>query len=283
MTLTPISPSIIGEREKFLIYGDPGTGKTFDALTAPAPIFFLAIGGSNEAKTYYSQQFQKKHGKKEIFISVAEEELGDEGRVDSPVGFDRACTLLDEALESDDKGEVEFATIVVDNATVLSEYQMNKVIEISHMGAVSKGKDTSGTAYQKYQDSGLLVPFDSDWGATQSLMSKFTSWLFRINKHIVFIAHEYQETVTNRMQQSREITGIKPLFIGNQRGRVANMFDNVWRKTKSGQFYVARTVPLDRPYPVIAKTRVGGILPEDYQNVDLTDAIEQLQDHAKGL
>jgi hypothetical protein len=283
VTLTPISPSIIGEREKFLIYGEPGTGKTFDALTAPAPIFFLAVGGSNEAKTYYSKQFQKKHGKKEIFISVAEESTDASGKFDQAQGFDNACRLMDEALEEDDKGTTQFATIVIDNATVLEEYQMNKVIEVSHSGVASKGRDTSQTTYQKYQDSGILTPFDSDWGAAQSLMAKYLSWLFRLDKHIVLVAHEYQDTTTNRATQSREITGIKPLFVGNQRGRVANMFDNVWRKTKSGQLYVARTEPLDRPFPVIAKTRIGGIIPADYSNVDLTDVIDQFQEHAKNV
>jgi len=95
----PLTSSIIGEREKFLLYGAPKRGKTFCALTAPGPIYFLAIGGPNEAKTYFSKQFQEKHGKKEILIDAALENVDKHGRCKTPVGFDHACNLLDETLE----------------------------------------------------------------------------------------------------------------------------------------------------------------------------------------
>ena len=59
MTPTPISPAIIGEHEKFLLYGDAKMGKTFCALTIPEPIYFVTFMSDNEAKTYYSKEFQK--------------------------------------------------------------------------------------------------------------------------------------------------------------------------------------------------------------------------------
>ena len=71
----PLTSEIIGEREKFLLYGAPKRGKTFCALTAPAPIYFLAIGGPNEATTYFSKQFQDKYGQKEILINSAIEDV----------------------------------------------------------------------------------------------------------------------------------------------------------------------------------------------------------------
>jgi len=115
-----LTSEIIGRREKFLLYGAPKRGKTFCALTAPEPIFFLAIGGPNEAKTYFSKQFQDKHGQKDIYIESAIENVDKMGRCSNPVGFDHACTLLDEVLEKDDKGELDtetggFETLIIDN------------------------------------------------------------------------------------------------------------------------------------------------------------------------
>jgi len=186
----PLTAEIMEDNEKVLLYGHPGTGKTHAALTAPEPIYFLAIGAPNEAKTYFSKLFQDKHGKKEIFIDVALEPTERMGRFKNAIGFDHACTLLDGALELDDRGEMEFATIIIDNATVLQEMQMNKVIEIWAAGK-EPGVDTT---YDKFREEGILAPADHDYGAAQGLMGKLVSWLFTLDKNIVLVAHEHETT-----------------------------------------------------------------------------------------
>lgn len=273
-TFEPISPAIIGQREKFLLYGPPKMGKTFCALTLPGPILFLAIGGNNEAKTFYSKDFQEKHPGVKVTVVEIKEDVGRKGIVKEPKGFDRACLALDIALEKNLKGELDFNAIIVDNATILSEYQMHKVLKISHTS--SSGE----TAYDKYTKQGILTPFDSDWGAAQSLMKKFITWLFEIDKHIALVAHEYHDMVTNRATQSREVVGIKPSFVGRDRDIVANKFDNVWHFRRQGQHYVARTTPESSP-DVIAGTRVGGLIKENYSNPNLTEAINVLAAHAQ--
>jgi len=280
----PLTSEIIGEREKFLLYGAPKRGKTFCALTAPAPIYFLAIGGPNEAKTYFSKQFQEKHGKKEILIDSALEDVDKHGRCKTPIGFDHACDLLDKTLELDDKGELEtstggFETLIVDNATVLEEFQMNKVI---HIADITRSGDATGQSTQaKLKEHGVLKPSDSDWGGAQSLMQNWYSWLFKLDKHIVFIAHEYYVTRANRATQSVDTIGIQPLFVGKQRGRIANAFDNVWHFTTLGPQYQARTIPKDQPVDIIAGTRLGGIIPNDYPNPDLSKTIQKFKAHAE--
>lgn len=273
-----LTPELVGTREKFLLYGEPGTGKTRAGLTAPGPIYFLAIGAPNEAKTFFSPDFRKQFPNQKVYIDVAEESIDERGQFDAAIGFDSACDLLDEALEQDRKGDLHFETVLVDNATVLSEFQLNKVFEISEIDA----KDKSKTSLRKLRDHGIYTPADYDWGGAQSLMGKFVSWLFKLDKHIVFVAHEHQDTTTDRATHTQLIQAVKPLFIGKQRNQIANMFDNVWRFTKNGQFYEARTVAADRPFSVIAKTRVGGVLDQDFRNVDLEWAIQQLQEAAHG-
>jgi len=281
-----LTSEIIGQREKFLLYGAPKRGKTFCALTAPGPIFFLAIGGPNEAKTYFSEDFQKKHGKKEIHLEVALEDVDKHGRCKTPIGFDHACNLLDEVLEKDDKGTLEtetggFETLIVDNATVLQEFQMNKTIYISNL---NRNPDAKGESTQdKLVKHGILKPADSDYGGAQGLMQNWYSWLFKLDKNVVFVAHEYEVTRANRATQSSDVVGIKPLFVGKQRDRIANAFDNVWHFTKQGQMYLARTVPVDKPIDIIAGTRLGGILSNDYPNPDLSKTIAKFKAHAEKI
>jgi len=281
-----LTSEIIGRREKFLLYGPPKRGKTFCALTAPEPIFFLAIGGPNEAKTYFSADFQQRHGTKEIWIETAVEKVGKMGRYKHPEGFDNASIILDKFLELDDQGKMEtstggFETLIVDNATILQEYMMNKVIYIAD---TNRNPDAKGAStHQTFMEHGILKPHDADWGAAQGLMRDWYSWLFAIDKHIVFVAHEKEITHANRATQSSDLIAIKPLFVGQQRNIVANRFDNVWHFYKQGPMYVARTVPEDKPIDIIAGTRLGGIVSPDYQNPDLTKTIAKFKKHAEEI
>jgi len=277
-TIQPLTTDILEDNEKFLLYGEPGMGKTFCALTLPEPIFFLAIGGPNEAKTYFSKDFQDKYGKKEIHIGVAQEKTGKMGRVDTPEGFDNACRLLDDAFEMDAKGQMQFNSIIIDNATVLSEYQMYKAVYWDYGQKDPKKQDD--TTYTKYIEEGLLFPYDRDWGSTQSIMRKFVSWLFRMEKHIAFIAHEHKTEVKDRKSQTSTTTALKPLFIGKDRDQVANAFDNVWQFSRNGQQYVARTTAQGQNPRIIAKSRIGGLIRDNYANPDLSEAIKKYKEHA---
>ena len=284
MTPQPISPDVLDDNEKLLLYGHAKTGKTFLALTAPEPIYFMAIGGPNEAKTYYSKQFQDKHGKREVFIDIIEKDQTEKrGKFKKATGFDAACDALDVALELDDKGEMEWATLVVDNATMLTEMQANKVLEIANLGGVDDNRAKKDPAYKKFQDTGILTLFDSDYKAVQSLNWGWTSWIFGIDKNVVFIAHEYEDTVPNRKTQSSDLIGVKPQFYGRHRMDIPQLFDNVWRMSRNGQAYEARTVSQGKPFDIVAGTRVGGILAANYQDADLTKAFGRLQKYAKGV
>lgn len=280
---TPISPEIIGEREKFLIYGAPKRGKTFLALTSPEPIYMLCVGGDNEVKTYFGEDFQKKHGKKDLSIDAVKENVDKMGRVKEPSGFDDVCRALDDALELDAKEEFPsqtgtFETLIIDNATVMQEFQMNKTI---HIANTARDPDKTGySTWEAYTKHGILTPFDSDWGGAQSLMQDWVSWMFNLDKNIIFIAHEYEVTRTSRATQVQEIVGIRPLFVGKQRTRIANAFDNVWRMTKNAQKYEARTTPGGEIADLIAGTRLGGIVPNDYQDPNISKTIKKFKEQA---
>lgn len=280
--LTP--ERVLGQREKFLLYGDPGTGKTFLALTAPEPIYVLATGGENELKTRYSRQFMELYPERDIMFDVVKESRQERGEMtDNPTANDEVGDILYNFVNWDQESGRGTKTLVIDNATVLEEFQMNKAIA-AEWAIASGGKDKQVlTRERKY---GIRRPHDNTWGAAQSLMSKFIGWLWELDYHIVLVAHEYKDVVRKRNAED-SLEGVYPLFVGKQRTKIARAFDNVWRCTKSGggrgvRFEVMTTG--DDIYK--CKTRVGGIF-DDVEYVDkdfnLTTAVETLQRYPSEL
>lgn len=275
MSPTHLTSEVVGRFEKFLIYGEPGTGKTFTAGTAPGPIYAISVGNLNEIKTLLGPTFKAVMPDQQIYYDVAEESMGDRGVFDEAVGFDHVCDLLDEAvrLDKDPTEDFSFETLIIDNATVLGNYAMNKAMEVGYQTANSKSK----TALAKLRKLNIVTPADNDWMSQMSLMGQFVNWLFRLKKHVVLIAHEWHETTTDRVSHTAKITSAKPLFTGKQRTEIPGLFDNVWRMDRNGQFFEARTEASSHPFPLTAKTRIGGVLDADYRNPNLSEAIAKLQ------
>ena len=276
-SLQPIQldSSILGEREKLLWYGPPGSGKTFASGTAPAPIFYIVLGGPNELKSLVSPDFVRKYPDAGPFYHTAvKENLGKHGSFVEAKAYDLACDALDIALAKDESGEMPFKTLVVDSATGLRGVAMNKAMEITYDMAKSKEKQ----ALTRLREYGVIKPGDTDFGSEQSLIWKFINWCYELDKHFILITHEWQEVKKNRETRIDEILAIKPSFTGKHRTDVPLMFDNVWRFTPSGgeraRQFEAQTVGDDI---IMAKTRVGGVLPIIYRDVNVTDAISQMK------
>jgi hypothetical protein len=270
-----LDASIVGEHEKFLFYGGPGTGKTFTALTLPPPIYVIVFGGANELKTARSRDFIGKHGEPEIYFDAVEEEQGAKGKFVNATAFDQAADLIDEALENERKGDFEFNSLVLDSATGLSNVAMNKSISVTAGMAKSK----ANTALNRLMQANILIPGDQDWAGEMSLVSQMVDWCFRLPKHFCLTAHEYIEEDTDRSSHTRTVVGRKPQFIGRNRDRIPAMFDNVWYMTAiadtRGIVAQARTIRDDITY---AKTRMGGVLPMNLRDPDLTKIIKQFKE-----
>lgn len=283
-----ISPEVvgIGKNENFLLWGDPGVGKTHTALTllGIGPTFLMTVGRMNESKTYYSEYFQKwKRDNKvpadhKLYVDTATETFDFEDPKSAAVGFDNVKRQIESAFEDDAKGINQFSSIIVDNMSMTTDFQINKAIKLSdqNKGPESKGKST----LEKAKELGGLSPADFEWKDVQNMMAKFLSELFATSKNIVIIAHEWEQTVTNRSTKQSDLIAVKPQFVGKQRDNIANLFDNVWRMHVDGGQYYARTVSQSKPFSVIAKTRIGGVIDKDYMNPDLSAVIRKFQVHA---
>lgn len=237
-------------------------------------------------KTRWSKAFVERYPEKEIYFDEIKETYGERGDItDNPTGNDEVGDKLDELLAAIESGSIpKPATIVVDNMTVLEEYQMNKAMIAGYELAGNKEK----TALARLRDQGIIKPGDNDWGAAQSIMNKFMNFMSKLPFHLVVVAHEYKEFASKKSlgegRGERVLEGVYPLFVGKQRTDMARFFDNVWHTTVSGsgrnQQYIVQTSGDDT---IVAGTRVGGLLDQHENDLDLTKVINDLQDYAKTL
>jgi hypothetical protein len=270
---------ILGQHETILLYGEGGTGKTFTAATAPEPQWWLTPGRKREIKTALSKRFIEKHGRREMFItSVVEDRKGGQ-MTDNPTGYDQCCLALDGFLEWDYKEGIGVKTIIVDNATIIEEYMMNKAIMAEYVMASSKNK----TVLTAEREFGIRKPHDSTWGGAQSFMDRWVNWLIELPYHVVFIAHTYNSWEQIEHTRTRRLVGVKPLFVGQQRTNIPNKFDNVWfARVMGGGRSQTWGIQPERDEIILAKTRVGGILDPSYeQDPNLSEIIEQFSQYAK--
>lgn len=272
-----IDDSIIGDREKFLFYGPPGSGKTFAALTGPSPTYCIVFGGPNELKTARSLDFRNKYPELEgqLFFDHTVEPTGERGHFIEAVAFDQACDYLDEALELERKGDFQFETLVIDSATGLRRFAMNKAMEVNY----HRAKDKSTTALKRLRDANIIIPGDNDYMSEMSLTMQFIDWIFQLDKNVVVVTHEHQTKKFNRASREVIIQGLKPLFTGNHREYLPAIFDNVWHFTPvqagRGIQGEAQTVGNDVIY---AKTRMGGVLSPMERDVNLRSIIKRFRD-----
>lgn len=272
----PLDDSIIGEYEKFLLYGAPGAGKTFISLTGPPPTYVICFGGANELKTARSIDFRNKYPELEgeLFFDHTVEELGIRGHFVAATAYDQACDLIDEALRQEEAGDFQFNTLVIDSATGLRRYAMNKAMEVNYERAGAKDK----TALARYRDHNIIIPGDNDYMSEMSLTMQFMEWVFNLNKNVVVVTHEHQTKKFNRETRVVVVEGIKPLFTGNHREYLPAIFDNVWRITpipnSRGLVGEAQLVGDDKTY---AKTRMGGVLGATLRDPNLRDVIAKFR------
>lgn len=278
-----ISPAMLGRKDRFLLYGDSGTGKTHCALTAPPPIYYVCTGAENELDTFYSKNFQdnykKLHGHflQEKDLQYDFVDLPFSWKNDDASGFDQIKAKVEKAVVESIGGGFQFNSVVFDNASTLIDLQIEKAIKLS---AISSSTDKS--TEKKYNETGILQVADFEWKDVMNMMEKFLSEVFVLDKVFVVIAHEWEQVVTDRATKVQSTTKIKPAFIGKQRDDIPNMFSNVWRMYNyADNKTAARTIGKDSNPVTIAKTRIGGIIPTEWPDPDIQIAIQKFKVHAQ--
>lgn len=170
-----------GESWIQMVYGPSKTGKTFYAGTAGPRTLFINIGDGIE--TLESPLFKSKYpaSREMITVEIQKMELKS---VDE--AFDTICNVVDHALA---KFPETFDTIVLDEATALRKYALNKAMTLNTQARTQGSR--RGNRTDEYVKAEL-----GDFGVEMDMIEWFLGTYIPIfkerKKHFLMLAHERQ-------------------------------------------------------------------------------------------
>lgn len=264
-----------------LWYGGFGSGKTEAAGSAGERTLYIDVGKSGT--TFHSPGYKGRKGAfKGLYVPISDAPSKSSSLVPEATGFDAVCDTIDQALE---KESARFDTIVVDEATRLRSFAMNKGIRINSFTEKSK---TLNAAIK----NDVIIPAVQDYGAEMSLVEQFcngyTDICKRYGKHFILIAHErHIYNKPSKIGEQPSLQRILPGFTGQTfPDSIANIFDLVWHFecVNQDKFY-ARTVGTSNTAEVgvleagvAAKTRFSGIFAEKEYNVSWPNVLKRIRE-----
>jgi len=210
-----------------LVYGAPGTGKTYSLRTLPKPVFVFSSDPDGMMTLRGLPQID--------FVEVLETKTRG------------AVATLEEAVEKFESEMLDkYAAVAFDSLSSLSEIVMNYCIKLT-------GRDPLDLFPSPRKDDKkqgvLLGPNQQDYGNEMTLLMRLINHAIRWPIHKVFIAHS--EIVKDQLT-GRLFGG--PLVTGRLRSRLPNLFSEVYYAHREANKYLWRTKP-DSIY--IAKSRLA--------------------------
>ena len=262
-----------------LIYGGSGNGKTFFAGTAGERTLYVNIGDG--IKTLKSPLFKQKIGANPIVVNI-NEKLTSRGMVETATAFNMVGDTIDYALNhmSD-----RFDTIVLDDATALRKFAMNKGLEINQKLGKSRSLD-SGKSFD------LVMKAVQDYGIEMDLIEQFIASYTVIareaGKHFIMTAHQRLTYEKQKDSKGNTLIGATPILSKVSPGftgqtfpdNVPQYFDWVFRMEvvaggSQGVVFRARTQPDDVH---TAKCRDGGVFSVVEPNPNFLNMLQKVKD-----
>lgn len=240
---------------QILWWGPPKSGKTVAAHTFPRTRTLDFDRGMQSVMWGIRSGYIDKDPEDVVYRTIQEERTEDLFEASWPdFALDRATDTFDEWMNESDQWD----TLIVDSATMLSEYCINKALY-----QLDKHMDGFTESVQRSKSLGFRVMGRQDWQPAMSLFEDFINMVRGIDKHLIVIAHEYEET-----NEEGRVTGKYPLLIGQLRQRVPKDFDEVYFQnvegTKKTPKYITQTQEDNKH---IAGSRLGFL---DYKEENLT-------------
>jgi len=167
-----------GESWIHMVYGPSKTGKTFYAGTAGPRTLFVNIGEGLE--TLMAPSFTRLYPDAKNMIVVDVREI-----TDKAMAFDKVTDAIDHALKHFPN---KFDTVVLDEATALRKFAMNKAMELN---TAARSNTIRGKRTEEF-----VVPEIGDYGREMQIIEWFLGTyipLFKEHgKHFLMLAHERQ-------------------------------------------------------------------------------------------
>lgn len=257
-----------------IVYGATKSGKTQLGGTFGDRTLYINIGAG--IATLYGPKFENMNGKWDGILVTAKED-----DPFKPQLFDDVCETLDDYLNDAEKQKT-FDSIIIDDATQLSESCMNKGLHWGEMLGTSHSKAKSvqvGVAMAEVQD------YKAEMNLMDQFMKEYTQTCKAKGKNFIVLAHEQADYgKAPGIGLPQPIIRIRPSFTG-KKNNLTSYFDNVWYMTAEGGGdkirYIARTT---RDELIEAGTRLGGIFPERYFNPnyeEIKNALEYYHTNGK--
>lgn len=265
-----------------LLYGPAGSGKTwFCGSTGDRTLY---IECENRLATVQSPGFKKKWGNwNPIVHQVTEEFLPDGGAK----ALDEIARIIRTA--STDYPD-QFDTIVVDGASALNRFALNKGLELNQK--LGKSKTLSRIGLDVLNTEIAIVDLavqdrTAEMGMIENFIFKVNDYVRKEGKHFIMTAHEritYKEKPKDHMTAPDKdfIDKIRPGFTGRTfPDNIPGMFDLVWYMQCVGSgaqaIYRART---EGDSGLIAKSSFNGIFKELEPNPNFQDILKRIREAA---
>jgi hypothetical protein len=201
---------------KALAFGRFKVGKTFGAATFPRPNFMDFDRG---IATLLNPDFIKKHGYKPdvIFEQFWEKNVDKAGVVRGHNAFDDASRYFDKWMGPGLRDQ--FDTWVIDSATSLSQFAMNKGIILLGGPSLAIASKTHAQAV----NTGVVYPKQQDYGVERNMVQQFIRMILNTDKNVLILCHEKELTDDNG-----NLKATVPLLTGKSVEEIPIMFDEVW-------------------------------------------------------
>lgn len=255
-----------GDSWILLLYGPSKSGKTFFAGTAGPRTFFINIGDG--LTTLQSPAFTSRYPKSADMITVDIRETGDDA-----TAFEAVFTAIDDGLT---KFSGEWDTLVIDEATALRKFAMNKSMELN---TAARTRGHRGSRLEKF-----VLPEIGDYGVEMQMIEWFLGQLIPIlkqeRKNLILIAHERQiYGKPAKIGDEPPLKKIVPGFTGKTfPDKVPAFFDDVWRSEVVGgegnQVYRIRTGGTEAR---MGGSRNGGIFAIEEKNPNFLAMLERIR------
>lgn len=235
-----------------LCYGDPGSGKTHFAGTFGNDVFYVNIGAG--ISTFYGPKFKELHGEWNPYLFTPDAESK------TPVAI-QVRDAIEEALDK----LPDAHTIVIDDATALENIMMQQALSYNKQ---TKKSETLTNSNPKLFTS--VIPAIQDYGTQMSFVDDFLASYSEacknMQKNFIMLAHAKRDYGQASGPNPAPVTSIKPSFIG-KKSNPAAYFDFEWYFYTDGIADQKRhRVITESDGKIEAKTRWGGIFPNNYTN-----------------